>query len=110
MQAAAPVMSGFVIYLIAFFSSITAYRSARKHFARASYIYAVLFFGVAFVSAGLFFFGSPTKLYAQAVNYLSIEPNKPIGVGKGIFPGRVVWVHNPKAAQWDGVTGNWWKM
>jgi hypothetical protein len=35
-------------------------------------------------------------------------PNKPIGVGKGIFPGRVVWVHNPEVATWDGKTGEWW--
>ena len=37
------------------------------------------------------------------------EPaNSPIGVGKGIHPGRVVWAHEPKAAIWDGKTGNWW--
>lgn len=44
-------------------------------------------------------------------------PNKPIGQGKGIHPGRVVWVHNPGVAKWDGVTqplavtsatGEWW--
>lgn len=34
--------------------------------------------------------------------------NKPIGVGKGIYPGRVVWVHNPEVATWDGKTGEWW--
>jgi len=37
------------------------------------------------------------------------EPaNTPLGVGKGIHPGRVVWAHQPKAATWDGQTGNWW--
>jgi hypothetical protein len=44
-------------------------------------------------------------------------PNKPVGEGKGIHPGRVVWVHNPEVARWDGVTermsvksatGEWW--
>jgi hypothetical protein len=34
--------------------------------------------------------------------------NKPMGVGKGIHPGRVVWVHNPEVATWDGKTGEWW--
>jgi len=43
--------------------------------------------------------------------------NKPMGEGKGIFPGRVAWVHNPEVATWDGVTerlavksatGEWW--
>jgi hypothetical protein len=37
------------------------------------------------------------------------EPaNTPLGAGKGIHPGRVVWAHDPKAATWDGQTGNWW--
>ena len=35
-------------------------------------------------------------------------PNTPMGVGKGIFPGRVVWVRDPAATPWDGVTGHWW--
>jgi len=35
-------------------------------------------------------------------------PNRPMGVGKGIHPGRVVWVHDPDATSWDGKTGNWW--
>jgi uncharacterized protein (DUF362 family) len=38
-------------------------------------------------------------------------PNQPIGEAKGIFPGRVVWTHNPDAAQWDGntETGGWYE-
>jgi hypothetical protein len=37
------------------------------------------------------------------------EPaNRPMGTGKGIHPGRVAWANRPKAAAWDGKTGNWW--
>ncbi len=32
------------------------------------------------------------------------RPNAPLGRAKGIFPGRVVWVHDPKVARWDGDT------
>ncbi len=34
----------------------------------------------------------------------SAEPvrNDPIGIAKGIFPGRVVWVHDPNATDWNG--------
>ena len=44
-------------------------------------------------------------------------PNRPMGEGRGIYPGRVVWVHNPEVATWDGITernkvttstGQWW--
>jgi hypothetical protein len=34
--------------------------------------------------------------------------NHPLGEGKGIYPGRVVWVRDAKAATWDGKTGFWW--
>jgi hypothetical protein len=38
-----------------------------------------------------------------------VEPaNAPLGTGKGINPGRVTWAHDPKVAQWDAKTGNWW--
>jgi hypothetical protein len=37
-------------------------------------------------------------------------PNLPIGVGKGVHPGRVVWVHDPSAATWEGPgQGHWWE-
>ncbi len=31
-----------------------------------------------------------------------------LGVGRGIFPGRVVWAHNPQATLWDGQSDYWW--
>ena len=34
--------------------------------------------------------------------------NHPFGAGKGIHPGRVVWVRDANATSWDGVTGHWW--
>ena len=34
--------------------------------------------------------------------------NSPIGVARGIFPGRVAWVYDPTATPWNGSTGNWW--
>ena len=43
---------------------------------------------------------------------LADEPvaNAPIGIAKGIHPGRVVWVHDPDATDWDGPgNGYWWE-
>ena len=31
-------------------------------------------------------------------------PHGPLGTAKGIFPGRVVWVHAPQATSWAGYT------
>ena len=40
----------------------------------------------------------------------ALVPNEPIGVGKGIHPGRVVWTREAKAARWRGSgEGHWWE-
>lgn len=38
---------------------------------------------------------------------LFVKPNQPIGEGRGVHPGRVVWIHSPGVASWDGQTGLW---
>ena len=43
----------------------------------------------------------------QAQPQLFVGPNQPLGEGKGIHPGRVVWVHSPGVAKWDLETGLW---
>ena len=37
-------------------------------------------------------------------------PNAPVGAGKGIYPGRVGWVHDPAVTDWAGPgQGHWWE-
>ncbi len=38
-------------------------------------------------------------------------PNQPVGQPRGICPGRVVWIHDPKVARWDGnpAGGSWYE-
>src|ERR1700723_77990 len=35
------------------------------------------------------------------------KPTSPLGVPRGIVPGRVTWAHDSAAVTWDG-TGSWW--
>jgi hypothetical protein len=38
------------------------------------------------------------------------QPLKPIGQGKGVHPGRVVWVHDPEVTDWEGPgDGHWYQ-
>jgi hypothetical protein len=108
MRVAAPVMSGFVIYLMSVVGSVAAFKKAKLSFIRQNYFYAAIFLFVAF--AGSLFVINRGTGYASANNNAEwiIVPNQPVGEGKGIFPGRVVWVHDPAVASWDGKTGNWW--
>ncbi len=55
-------------------------------------------------------FASPTPANAEAIAAgLSQLPLAPIGIARGIYPGRVAWAHDPRAARWDGVGGAWWQ-
>ncbi len=63
--------------------------------------------------------GLPDMLESQAsgegttrYNYAAKSRNVPLGAARGVHPGRVVWVHDPKAAHWSGnrksVSDQWW--
>ena len=108
MRVAAPIMSGFVIYLLSLIGSVAAFKKAKLNFVRSNYLYGVFFILTAL--AGSLFVTSRETGYASAKSSAEwiIVPNQPVGTAKGIFPGRVVWVHDPAVASWDGKTGNWW--
>jgi hypothetical protein len=108
MRVAAPVMSGFVVYLLSLVASAAAFKKAKLNFYRSNYLTGIFFILVAL--AGSLFVLSRGTGYASAKSSAEwiIVPNQPVGVAKGIFPGRVVWVHDPAVASWDGTTGNWW--
>jgi len=49
---------------------------------------------------------------ARAAEPTMVEPQRlrPIGEAKGIHPGRVVWVHDPQATNWNGPgDGHWYE-
>lgn len=111
MRAAAPLMSGFVLYILSFTSSFAAFRKSRTFYQKRSYFITVLLIVVGLVSAGIFFvFHTQKPSFAQPA--IMNEPpdgaNNPMGEGLGIFPGRVVWAWNPEAtnASCDNTPGN----
>lgn len=108
MRVAAPIMSGFVIWLLSLAGSVAAFRKAKFNFIRKNYLYGAMFLVVAF--AGFLFVISRQNGIASSKSNADwvIVPNQPVGTARGIFPGRVVWVHDPAVATWDGKTGNWW--
>jgi hypothetical protein len=100
MQAAAPLASAFVMYLLALTGFAVFAKKTLQAFQQKK-----LMVGFAFglVAMGFFtFFNIKTSKNASAIDFgiASVEhlkPNEPIGEGKGIFPGRVVWSHDPAA-------------
>jgi hypothetical protein len=108
MKAAAPIMSTFVIYLLTFSGSLVAFNKAKDQFRKARYIYAITFFAIATICSFLFLTNKTEDVYAGTVDTNSLISNSPVGVERGIFPGRVVWVFDPAVATWNGSNKYWW--
>ena len=96
-RIAMPLASGFVVWLLGIGASIVAFRKARASLASRRYVLALvgLLVSVAAIWLALGATGSRPVLAEQ-------DPLTPIGEAKGIYPGRVVWVHDPDATSWDG--------
>jgi gluconolactonase len=93
-----PMASGFIASLLGFGASALAFKKARLNFARRRFI-------VGLVCAALSVTAVWMAMSVTADKSVLAEPqpvNEPIGVAKGINPGRVVWVHDPDATDWNG--------
>ncbi len=109
-QVVAPFMSGFVIWLLSLTGATFALKKARQKLYEARYLAAGLFLILGIAAVSVFTLDS-AKGSGATNNELKIwyKPNVPLGIAKGINPGRVVWGHNTKIASWDGKTGFWWE-
>ena len=108
MQVVAPLMSGFVIWLLAISGAAFAFKKAKHKLFEAKYLAAILFLILGIASTSVFIANSAKTSQAENLK-IWYKPNIPLGVAKGIYPGRVAWGFNPKIATWDGTTGFWWE-
>jgi len=112
MRAAAPFMSGLVIYLLSLFGGRTAFIRFKKSWSKANYAAA---FGFLFltISAFVLFLGYNSNLsFALNKNSVKVSDpvNTPIGTAIGYYPGRVVWAHDANATNQNmkNVAGDYW--
>lgn len=108
MQVAAPMMSGFVVWILAMTGTALAFKKAKRKLFEAKYLAASVFLIVGMIAVTVFVTKSAGEAKAGNLE-IWYKPNQPLGIAKGIYPGRVVWGHNPKIASWDGKTGFWWE-
>ncbi len=109
-RVAFPVASTFILWVIGIFSSVTLFKSVKK---RMTHWKPLWFLGSAVV---IFIIWSFTVLQSPSMPLIARDepfdpiddPNSPVGIAKGINPGRVVWAHDPDATSWKG-SGYWWK-
>jgi len=110
-QAAFPIASAFVVYLTGLIVSSLAFFKFKKHLRAGNSLTAAIFLLITAISS-LFILQSD-KPYTYASDRFVLEnPNEPIGTGKGIFPGRVVWIWDSTAVdqQLTNQSGDYWWM
>lgn len=109
MRVAAPLASTFVLWLLGVFSSWLFIRQARLFFKRSRYFVAAACIMTGGVVGAVLLTSTKSESFAS-VRAALVAPNIPIGIAKGIHPGRVVWVHDSSAASWRGPGyGHWWQ-
>lgn len=123
-RAAFPLASAFVIWIIGMTASMFGLKTMKQKFGKSSFNLAifsgativVLVFWLFFIPSGIFQLSAAglDEPYVPAKGF-DFQPdaiNKPIGIAKGINPGRVVWAHDPLAATWKGHwkdnNDQWW--
>jgi len=97
-RVAFPMASGFVAWLIGLSASAAAFRKARLSFSRRRFAAAAACLAVSVAALWLTLSATNEKPVMAEPQ----TPNAPMGTAKGINPGRVVWVHDPDATDWDG--------
>jgi hypothetical protein len=108
MKIAAPVMSGFVLWIIAVTGAAVAFKKARLNLLKSKYLAAAICLIIGISVLSVYSDRSEAKT-ASAGLEVWYKPNIPLGIARGINPGRVEWGHNPKIATWDGSSGFWWE-
>ena len=100
MRTAAPIMSGFFMYLITLVTTPLLVRLAGRKFRQSMYVAGSALVAVAAVSSLLLLGSNPVRLHADTTMPVAIHtPLEAMGEGIGIYPGRVVWA-------WDTASTN----
>jgi len=106
MRASMPLATGFIVWVAGLFgSSLLIVRGKILLRERRRVVAGIcLFLGV--VAGVAFLLGQPSdRVLAEPQ-----VPNDPIGVARGVQPGRVVWIHDASATDWLGLgDGHWWE-
>lgn len=97
-RVAFPLASGFVLWFLGLVGSVALFRRAQRSVVRVRYAVGVLCVSA---SVGAMWLGLRTA-GGEAPLAVPQTPNAPIGIPKGVHPGRVVWIHDPNATDWEG--------
>lgn len=105
MRVAYPIASSFVIYFLGLVTSAFAFGKMKEHWKYSHYWTMIGFLVIALITGFFSFQADQPPVYANTSNLGAA--NAPIGEAKGIYPGRVVWVHDAAATNQNCVPGSY---
>ncbi len=116
MQAAAPLMSTFIIFLIGISTSVFSFKKFKSNIKSARYALASIFLVLSILSFSFLILKDTNPGFAANPFGLNeefpVDSNDPVGEAKGLFPGRVVWVKDARATNENydpnSAGSDWW--
>jgi len=96
-RLAFPLASSFVAWVLGLGVSWAAFHRARRHFAMTRLAAGIGCLCAGVAAVWLLIAGGQGPAVGDVPT-----PNAPLGVARGVQPGRVVWVHDPNATDWAG--------
>lgn len=103
-RVAAPLASSFLTWLVGVAGAGLAFRQAQTRLRQARYAAAVLALVVALAGLAWAALSQEQPVQALPAAYTPHPANAPIGVARGLAPGRVAWVHVPAVTDWATVS------
>lgn len=101
MKVAAPFMSSLIIYLMGISVSWVSFKKFRQSVHKSRYLAGSLFLLLSVGAFAVIFLQDSKEtiagILAPTDNTFPVASNDPVGEGRGLFPGRVVWVHDKGA-------------
>lgn len=108
-RVAQPLAASFIAWLLGLAGSTLIIRKARVLFKKQRYVVGVISFAAALL-VGFLTMNGIHDAAASTAYFVPTDPaNAPMGTGKGIHPGRVVWVYDALLCDQGSTSGWWWE-
>lgn len=98
-RIAFPLASSFILWLMGLCASWHFAHRAARCFAKHKRIIGI----GSVLMAVLLIWAMLSQTAYRSAWAADPQPNQPLGLAQGVNPGRVVWIHDPNATQWEGV-------
>jgi hypothetical protein len=110
-RVAAPLALGGLGWFLSLFGMVSAFRHARQFIRQHRYAVAAACLGIALACGLTVLRQNENSALAEDTGIFTLGPgdgpNQPIGVARGLFPGRVAWSYDLGACNWDGTSKYW---